>query len=215
MPLSLIRYIYNSKDYHTVLHNAVFRVYLIHKVCFCVFRIGSDHSEETAEAESASPDERPKIYVIGVGMPSQCYAPDNGTKFPESNVPPCKHGWFPMNYQQLDFELDADKSFLISLLPEYNKLSGEQKIDFRLCALQFFKDVNEYKSGKGNKNPMGLYEKNSCLQSSHLKAERQETTQETDAAATRQPEPSPHHSQQREDVQKVYQKFGFFSRPNY
>lgn len=36
---------------------------------------------------------------------------------------------------------DADKSFLISLLPDYRKLTYEQKIDFRLHTLQFFRNI--------------------------------------------------------------------------
>lgn len=38
---------------------------------------------------------------------------------------------------------DPDKSFLLSLLPDYKKLTYEQKIDFRIYALQFFKNIVE------------------------------------------------------------------------
>ncbi|RXG51670.1 hypothetical protein Avbf_07392 [Armadillidium vulgare] len=40
-----------------------------------------------------------------------------------------------------DQEDDGDKSFLLSLLPYLKKLNEEQKLDFRLYALQFFRDL--------------------------------------------------------------------------
>ncbi|XP_067009175.1 uncharacterized protein [Anabrus simplex] len=43
-----------------------------------------------------------------------------------------------------DFKItdyDADKEFLLSLLPDYKKLTYEQKINFRIHALEFFRDV--------------------------------------------------------------------------
>lgn len=38
---------------------------------------------------------------------------------------------------------DADKAFLLSLLPDYKKLSGDEKIDFRLHTLQFFRNLRK------------------------------------------------------------------------
>lgn len=35
---------------------------------------------------------------------------------------------------------DADKLFLLSILPDYKKLNEDDKIDFRILALQFFRD---------------------------------------------------------------------------
>ena len=41
---------------------------------------------------------------------------------------------------------DPDKAFLISLLPDYNKLNEDEKIDFRLLTLQFFQSIRRKKS---------------------------------------------------------------------
>lgn len=38
-------------------------------------------------------------------------------------------------------EEDADKFFLISLIPDYKKLNDDEKIDFRIMTLQFFRNV--------------------------------------------------------------------------
>lgn len=37
---------------------------------------------------------------------------------------------------------DPDKAFLFSLLPDYKKLNCDQKMDFRLLTLQFFKNIS-------------------------------------------------------------------------
>lgn len=46
--------------------------------------------------------------------------------------------------EQLDsqklVEEDADRAFLLSLLPDYKNLSPDQKIDFRILTLNFFKE---------------------------------------------------------------------------
>lgn len=36
---------------------------------------------------------------------------------------------------------DADKAFLLSLLPDYKKLNDDEKIDFRLHTLHFFRNL--------------------------------------------------------------------------
>lgn len=67
-------------------------------------------------------------------------------------VNPCqKNMCNAMNCQQKMEELDADRSFLLSLLMDYNRLTIEQKIDFRLCALQFLKNVVHPKTAKTTK----------------------------------------------------------------
>lgn len=40
-------------------------------------------------------------------------------------------------------EEDADKYFLLSLLPDFKKLNDEEKLDFRLHCLQFFLDTRK------------------------------------------------------------------------
>ena len=41
---------------------------------------------------------------------------------------------------------DADKSFLLSLLLDYKKLNDDEKVDFRLSTLQFFKNRQQNKN---------------------------------------------------------------------
>lgn len=37
-------------------------------------------------------------------------------------------------------KIDADKMFLLSLLPDFKKLNNEQKLDFKFMTLQFFRN---------------------------------------------------------------------------
>lgn len=48
---------------------------------------------------------------------------------------------FDSSSSKFDQEDNGDKSFLLSLLPYLKKLNEEQKLDFRLHALQFFRDL--------------------------------------------------------------------------
>uniref|UniRef100_A0A2S2NPG6 BESS domain-containing protein n=1 Tax=Schizaphis graminum TaxID=13262 RepID=A0A2S2NPG6_SCHGA len=38
---------------------------------------------------------------------------------------------------------DSDKQFLLSLLPDYKNLNDSQKLDFRIYALNFFKNIHQ------------------------------------------------------------------------
>lgn len=42
-------------------------------------------------------------------------------------------------------EADADKSYLLSLLPDYKELNADEKLDFKFMTLQFFRDIREKK----------------------------------------------------------------------
>ncbi|XP_069686126.1 ABC transporter F family member 4-like isoform X2 [Periplaneta americana] len=54
-----------------------------------------------------------------------------------------------LNKQKPEDE-DADRAFLLSLLPDYRKLNDDQKIDFRIHALQFFRDIRRGQNTKCN-----------------------------------------------------------------
>lgn len=41
--------------------------------------------------------------------------------------------------------VDADKSFLLSLLSDLRKLNGDEKLDFRIHCLQFFRELRKNK----------------------------------------------------------------------
>lgn len=52
-------------------------------------------------------------------------------------------------------ENDADKLFLLSLLPDYKSLNDEQKVDFRIYILQFFKDIERPTTTTTHKDAFG------------------------------------------------------------
>lgn len=84
------------------------------------------------ENEQKSPTKRHKVNVKPTKkeIVDDCivYHPEHGKLHTES----CTFG---TTYE------DADKAFLLSLLPDYKKLNDDEKIDFRLHTLQFFRNL--------------------------------------------------------------------------
>lgn len=50
---------------------------------------------------------------------------------------------FPITIDNPKTEDDADKLFLLSLLPYMQKLNDKEKLDFRFHALQFFRNTKK------------------------------------------------------------------------
>lgn len=55
---------------------------------------------------------------------------------------------------------DADKQFLLSILPDYKKLNDDGKLDFRLLVLNFFRDVRKKNSIPQQSSPPPTYNPN-------------------------------------------------------
>lgn len=47
-----------------------------------------------------------------------------------------------LNNPEEENNFDPDRAFLVSLLPDYKRLTYEQKTDFRLMTLQYFKQIS-------------------------------------------------------------------------
>lgn len=45
---------------------------------------------------------------------------------------------------------DADKAFLMSLLPDYRKLNDDEKLDFKFTTLQFFRNIRQKQNDSQN-----------------------------------------------------------------
>ncbi|XP_022168234.1 uncharacterized protein LOC111032273 [Myzus persicae] len=64
---------------------------------------------------------------------------------------------------------DPDKHFLLSLLPDYKNLNDSQKLDFRINALNFFKNANQthnISSSSSTYQPANVYQNNNSYQDS-------------------------------------------------
>ncbi|KAK9880750.1 hypothetical protein WA026_013073 [Henosepilachna vigintioctopunctata] len=66
----------------------------------------------------------------------------------ENRTSYCEEDRLTMSAAKLDWrkeDEDAEKSFLMSLLPDFKRLNEEEKMDFKLMTLHFFKDILQSK----------------------------------------------------------------------
>jgi len=64
-------------------------------------------------------------------------------KFKKNNVTPFQQELLSaLKNNEEENNSDPDRAFLLSLLPDYKRLTYEQKTDFRLMTLQYFKQIS-------------------------------------------------------------------------
>ncbi|KAJ8921406.1 hypothetical protein NQ315_003024 [Exocentrus adspersus] len=96
-----------------------------------------DKEGETAETDTADEE------LVAVSLCSPELGHGKGRN---SECHQCSNVSVLKRLENRRLEEDADRLFLLSLLPDYKRLSDEDKIDFRLVTLQFLRDARRRKN---------------------------------------------------------------------
>lgn len=99
-------------------------------------------SDEEGDGDGDSSQEEPRD--VEAAAPQQ-HRPKQGTSARGRKTPAAMTPFQTQLLSSLEaaknVEDDADRAFLLSLLPDYRQLNEDEKLDFRLQTLQFFRDV--------------------------------------------------------------------------
>lgn len=107
-----------------------------------------------AKEEDENVDDKEQREQSELKSKTRLLKPSQSTSY-QRNITPFQRELLKKLNNDTNNQEDADKSFLLSLLPDYKKLNDDKKMDFRLLTLQFFKNRQQ------NKNvhhpPMNLF----------------------------------------------------------
>ncbi|XP_031340773.1 uncharacterized protein LOC116168905 [Photinus pyralis] len=114
--------------------------------------LGAEENEEDEEGVNTEDSQEPDEVEDAAGVANEIRRP-KATSIRERQRR--VHNLTPFQNQLLKrldnscskhIEDDADKSFLMSLLPDYKQLNAEEKLDFKFMTLQFFRDLQQMKN---------------------------------------------------------------------
>lgn len=113
---------------------------------------GDSSQENPPEVEDATPQQAPQQHRPKPGPSAR------GRKTPEVMTAFQTHLLSSLETAK-SAEEDADRAFLLSLLPDYRQLNADEKLDFRLQSLQFFRDVrNKRRQPRIHQQPTTSYQ---------------------------------------------------------